>query len=85
MPNYRRAFIPGGTYFFTVNLLQRHDNNLLIPEVNFLRDTVQPQPIATNSRPMEPIGSDSIDIIFICKPLRSSIASTQFWLHLSIH
>ena len=24
MPNYRRAFIPGGTYFFTVNLLQRH-------------------------------------------------------------
>jgi hypothetical protein len=21
MPNYRRAFIPGGTWFFTVNLL----------------------------------------------------------------
>jgi len=41
MPNYRRAFIPGGTYFFTVNLLQRHDNNLLIRELNLLRDTVR--------------------------------------------
>ena len=41
MPNYRRAFIPGGTYFFTVNLLQRHDNNLLIREINLLRDTVR--------------------------------------------
>ena len=41
MPNYRRAFIPGRTYFFTVNLLQRHDNNLLIRELNLLRDTVR--------------------------------------------
>ena len=41
MPNYWRAFIPGGTYFFTVNLLQRHDNNLLIRELNLLRDTVR--------------------------------------------
>ena len=24
MPNYRRALIPGGTWFFTINLLQRH-------------------------------------------------------------
>jgi putative transposase len=23
MPNYRRAVIPGGTFFFTVNLLER--------------------------------------------------------------
>mgnify|MGYP000190877082 FL=1 len=41
MPNYRRAFIPGGTYFFTVNLLQRHDNDLLTREINLLRDTVR--------------------------------------------
>ena len=41
MPNYRRAFIPGGTYFFTVNLLQRHENNLLIREIKLLRNTVQ--------------------------------------------
>jgi putative transposase len=24
MPNYRRAWVPGGTYFFTVNLLERN-------------------------------------------------------------
>jgi putative transposase len=41
MPNYRRAFIPGGTWFFTVNLLQRHGNDLLIREINLLRDTVR--------------------------------------------
>lgn len=41
MPNYRRAFIPGGTYFFTVNLLQRYDNNLLIREIDLLRESVR--------------------------------------------
>ena len=41
MPNYRRAFIPGGTYFFTVNLLQRHDNNLLVRKISLLRETVR--------------------------------------------
>ncbi len=41
MPNYRRALILGGTYFFTVNLLQRHDNNLLIREIDLLHDTVR--------------------------------------------
>ncbi len=41
MPNYRRAFIPGGTWFFTANLLQRHDNDLLIREINLLRETVR--------------------------------------------
>jgi putative transposase len=29
MPNYRRAWVPGGTYFFTVNLLER-DRKLLV-------------------------------------------------------
>jgi putative transposase len=41
MPNYRRAFIPGGTWFFTVNLLQRYRNDLLIREIDLLRETVQ--------------------------------------------
>jgi len=41
MPNYRRAFIPGGTWFFTVNLLQRYNNNLLVREVELLRHTVR--------------------------------------------
>lgn len=30
MPNYRRAWVPGATWFFTVNLLERRDNDLLV-------------------------------------------------------
>ena len=41
MPNYRRAFVPGGTWFFTVNLLERHNNDLLIREINILRHSVR--------------------------------------------
>ncbi|SMF96937.1 putative transposase [Methylomagnum ishizawai] len=41
MPNYRRAFIPGGTWFFTVNLLQRRGNHLLVSEIDLLPVTVK--------------------------------------------
>ncbi|WP_366042943.1 hypothetical protein [Methylomonas sp.] len=41
MPNYRRALIPGGTWFFTMNLLERKNNDLLIREIDLLRDTVR--------------------------------------------
>ena len=37
MPDYRRYRIPGGTYFFTVNLLERHPNDLLIRHIDVLR------------------------------------------------
>jgi len=40
MPNYRRAWHPGGTYFFTVNLLRRHSNNLLVAHIDKLRHAV---------------------------------------------
>ncbi|MBP6748035.1 MAG: transposase [Xanthomonadaceae bacterium] len=40
MPNYRRLWVPGGTWFFTVNLLQRRDNDLLVREIDRLRDCV---------------------------------------------
>ncbi len=36
MPNYRRLFIPGGTYFFTVNLLDRR-RALLTENIDALR------------------------------------------------
>jgi putative transposase len=41
MPDYRRAWHPGGTYFFTVNLLQRHGSNLLVRYIEWLRASVQ--------------------------------------------
>ncbi len=41
MPNYRRAFVPEGTWFFTVNLLQRRVNDLLVQETDLLLNTVR--------------------------------------------
>ena len=39
MPNYRRAFVPGGCWFFTVNLLDRR-RTLLVDHVTQLRNAV---------------------------------------------
>jgi hypothetical protein len=36
MPDYRRYRVAGGTYFFTVNLLQRYPNDLLVRPIEFL-------------------------------------------------
>ena len=41
MPNYRRAWQPGGTYFFTVALLLRQGNDLLTQHVDLLRECVR--------------------------------------------
>ena len=40
MPNYRRNFVPGGTYFFTVTLLERN-RDLLVKEIDLLRESVR--------------------------------------------
>lgn len=40
MPDYRRCRVPGGTYFFTVNLLERR-RDLLVRHVEALRSTVR--------------------------------------------
>lgn len=45
MSRYRRAQVPGATYFFTVNLLNRR-SDLLVRHIDLLRDTVR----ATRSR-----------------------------------
>lgn len=39
MPNYRRAFVPGGCWFFTVNLLERR-TTLLVDHIASLREAV---------------------------------------------
>ena len=41
MPNYRRNRIVGGCYFFTVNLLERYQNQLLVQQIDILRDVVR--------------------------------------------
>ncbi|MCC5015601.1 transposase [Legionella sp. 31fI33] len=40
MVNYRRSFIPGGTFFFTVTLRNRK-SCLLVDHINLLKDAVQ--------------------------------------------
>ena len=40
MPNYRRAFVPGGCWFFTVNLLDRR-GRLLTDNIEALRDATR--------------------------------------------
>jgi putative transposase len=41
MPDYRRAWHPGGAYFFTVNLLQLQGNDLLTRHIDLLREVVK--------------------------------------------
>src|SRR5690606_28732773 len=45
MSRYRRARVPGATYFFTVNLFNRR-SDLLVRHIDLLRETVR----ATRSR-----------------------------------
>ncbi|BEV08530.1 transposase [Methylophilus sp. DW102] len=38
--DYRRAWHKGGTYFFTVNCLQRKNNDCLVRNIDLLRDVI---------------------------------------------
>jgi putative transposase len=40
MPNYRRAFVPGGCWFFTVTLLDRQ-SALLVEQIEILREATR--------------------------------------------
>jgi putative transposase len=40
MPEYRRNLVPGGTFFFTLNLLDRR-SDLLVAQVDVLREAVR--------------------------------------------
>ena len=37
MTEYRRAYVPGASWFFTVNLAHRKDNHLLVERIDSLR------------------------------------------------
>ena len=41
MRTYKRVRIAGGTYFFTVNLAQRRNTNLLIDHIGLLREALR--------------------------------------------
>jgi len=46
MPDYRRNRVPGGTYFFSVNLAKRR-SDLLVREVETLRASIRVVRLAT--------------------------------------
>lgn len=56
MPNYRRALIPGGCWFFTVNLLERRQS-LLVDHIATLRCAV------ANTRTKYPFDIDAIVVL----------------------
>jgi putative transposase len=41
MPDYRRHRVPGGTYFFIVNLLERRPNDLRVRHIDNLRGVLR--------------------------------------------
>jgi putative transposase len=41
MPDFRRLFVPGESYFFTANLLERRGNRLLVDNIDTLREAVR--------------------------------------------
>jgi putative transposase len=53
MPNYRRLYCPGATWFFTVVLAQRQNNSLLVDHIDLLRAAFrvaqQAHPFAINA------------------------------------
>jgi DNA invertase Pin-like site-specific DNA recombinase len=58
IPDYRRNRVPGGTFFFTVNLLDRR-SNLLVTNIDALRDAVR-----SLAEPFLDTTSDFAEIIF---------------------
>ena len=46
MADYRRYRVAGGTYFFTINLLERR-SDLLMREIDVLREAVRRTPART--------------------------------------
>ncbi len=41
MTNYRRAFVKGGSYFFTVNCAERKGSRLLVDHIDLLRNALR--------------------------------------------
>jgi putative transposase len=56
MSNYRRAFVPGGCFFFTVNLLERRQT-LLVDQIAGLREAV------ATTRQGHPFGIDAFVVL----------------------
>lgn len=41
MAEYRRVYVPGGSWFFTVNHAERKNNRLLVEKIDLLRSAFE--------------------------------------------
>jgi len=57
MRSYRRARIPGAVYFFTVNLAERRGNDLLVQQIDALREAF------TGTKRDHPFAMDTVCIL----------------------
>ena len=80
MSDCRRAWYPGGTYFFTVNLLRRHGNDPLVRYIDVLRESVRlvkrSHPLAIYARTVLP---DHLHCV-IGLPSGDSDFALRWWL-----
>jgi len=59
MAEYRRAWLPGATWFFSMNLAERRGSRLLVERIDVLRtafrsvvsDSCEPEPTTTTCGP----------------------------------
>ena len=63
MPDYRRYRVPGGTYFFTVNLLERKQD-LLVRYIDDLREAVRVTRVRRNRLRVLPHGGSAERMMF---------------------
>ncbi len=76
MPNFRRLFVPGESYFFAVNLLERRENRLLVVHIDALREAVrktkQERPFCIDARVVLP---EHVHIVLTLPPGDADFAS----------
>jgi putative transposase len=57
MTEYRRSWLPGGTWFFTVNLAELRENRLLVERIDLLRSAFR------DVRTRHPFGLEAVVIL----------------------
>jgi len=89
MPNCRRAFVPGGSWFFAVNLLDRR-SALLTHRIDALRDatgrTRQRFPFtSTHSWCCRTISARHVEYCYINPLKHGRVTRVRDWPHSSFH
>jgi hypothetical protein len=81
MPQYIRALVPGGTFFFTVALLERR-RQLLTENIDNLREVFQAaQRWRSFTAGLNAKHGERVSVLWFLVLIRGSLAHTNFCLH----